>query len=257
MGDHGLAKQMATTMDEELQDAIVGLYAAFGDVPLRTPAAGCPCCVEPRDQALLEGTPLRELGGRLLDSYASHAIHLWGDEDHYRHFLPRLLEVLASDPAAITPEFTVIGLERSGWRAWPSPQPEAIERFFHAWWRSLLARYPADPDADTRLCTMAKADVAIAPRLAEWRSNRSEPAVRHLAHLIRTWIGTGAMAPQADAFWKKEEPQYREFADWLFSQDTRITLAAAPSGSAVNREIQEALARLDWATSEPRFDRYG
>lgn len=88
-----------------LPQTIDALYAAFAAVRRPTGIVGCPCCIEDKQIAVLLSRPLRELSAEELSSYASSVFLTVGDEEEFRYFVPRILEISATDP---------------GW--WPDPE---------------------------------------------------------------------------------------------------------------------------------------
>jgi len=81
--------------DIEPTPAVERLYRAFS----RYSYAGrvfCPCCYAPEEWSHIATTPLRQLGveyaRKLLWETADH----WESADVYRHYLPRLLEMLGA-----------------------------------------------------------------------------------------------------------------------------------------------------------------
>jgi hypothetical protein len=77
-----------------LAEAIENLYRAFARYSLRKHVEGCPCCVRERDKRALESKPLRQLASSDLGRYAFKAMTTWGNQDDFRHFLPRIFELL-------------------------------------------------------------------------------------------------------------------------------------------------------------------
>ncbi|NJK96998.1 MAG: hypothetical protein HC905_20615 [Bacteroidales bacterium] len=54
----------------------------------------CDCgCVDPADAKKLASKKLRELEEDDFSVYHGSALYTWGEIEHYKHFLPRILEV--------------------------------------------------------------------------------------------------------------------------------------------------------------------
>jgi len=79
----------------KLNDAIETLYEAFRNYELRSTTDSCSCCHSPEDELRLQSKPLNKLSGRALRIYAMDAIYTWGTGDDFKHFIPRLFELLA------------------------------------------------------------------------------------------------------------------------------------------------------------------
>lgn len=83
--------------DNSLIEAIEALYRAFSNYPLHKHVEGCPCCIAESDKMLLESKPLRQLSSSDLSRYSFKAMTTWGDKNDFRHFLPRIFELVVSE----------------------------------------------------------------------------------------------------------------------------------------------------------------
>ena len=134
-------------MDEQaaLHEAIEKLYATFASYPLHHPVVGCPCCVSKADQERIASKALRQLDGYDLERFAWKAMSTWGDENDFRHFLPRVLELLsdAQERRNLPDLFIVFGkLSYGHCEMWPKQEQEAITNYLLALWRWILAGHP-------------------------------------------------------------------------------------------------------------------
>src|SRR5438105_2663647 len=109
----------ATTEREELQEAIEELYGVFVCYPLKK-MYGCDHCVLPEDYERLRAKPLRELTWDEIEKFAHKAMTTWGDVEDFKHFLPRLFELLAYEnqwPVSVDRLFSS-KLQDADWRSW-------------------------------------------------------------------------------------------------------------------------------------------
>ncbi|MFB9902552.1 hypothetical protein [Allokutzneria oryzae] len=112
-------------------EAVERLYQVFGRYPLRAVVEGCPHCVGPEDHATLRAAPLRVLTSAQLKRFAAKAMTTWGDEDDFRHFLPRLLELGDLDGLGGK-------LRHANWSQWPADERAAVDGFLSELWRERL-----------------------------------------------------------------------------------------------------------------------
>lgn len=198
------------TGPDDLTAAIDGVYAALAHRPLRDWTDPClHCCNTEAEEAALHAAPLRELPAEAMAKYAWHAMGTWGDERELTHFLPRLLELTAAGPEAWPDLDSLLwALTRARWRRWSSAEQSAVERFFLAYWRVILATYPgpAEPDVPGVIEALAGAELDLAPYLRAWDDDRGTPASRHLVDLVlfarldrlppavRAWLATSELA---------------------------------------------------------------
>lgn len=130
-------------MQEPLSQAIEDLYQAFASYPLPESMAGCPYCHIGGGESPLYARPLRQLSWSDLRLYSYQALTTYGDTKDYRHFLPRILELLASDEgdASDNEPFGVghilAKLTQAGWLNWPSMEQQVVRAFLAGWVASL------------------------------------------------------------------------------------------------------------------------
>lgn len=121
-------------MTEELETSIEELYTIFSFYPFRSTMNGCPCCVSKTDKEKIHTKQLRQLDGEDLSRYAFKAMTTWGDTNDFKHYLPRIFELLATTDF-IVDTFVVLGkLDYGKWTTWPIEEQKAIQRFLFAWW---------------------------------------------------------------------------------------------------------------------------
>ena len=130
------------TEKQALSEAIESLYETFSDYPLAQKIEGCPCFVSDEDEISLHRKPLRRLTAEDLTRYATKALTTWGTVSDYKHFLPRLFE-LVPELEGITYELDIevlFGKLRYGkWEIWPEGEQKAIRQYLMALWRFVLS----------------------------------------------------------------------------------------------------------------------
>lgn len=208
-----------------LHAAIGDLYATFASYPLKHVIAGCPHCVSGEDSDALHVRALDALTADDVRYYATKAMTTFGDVEDFKHFLPRLLELLAreveageaGDNLGFSEEILGGKLALAGYSDWPANERDSVDRFLGAMWGALLARFPTKLDAETFLCFLAQF-TTLDRYLALWRSTRTRPAVAHAAIAV--------YAPYRSAFWPV--PARQRFQDWLAENETfaMVQLAA-------------------------------
>lgn len=211
---------------EALEEAIAGLYATFASYGLRRIITGCPHCVGRADSDALHVRPLGALSPDDLRRYTTKALTTFGDVDDFKHFLPRLLELLArevegADTLGYDEEILGGKLALANYASWPEAERAAVEAFLDALWAALLARFPTYPAADTLLGMLANrsdAPDAIDRYLAAWRETRTRTALGHVA--------LASFDSHGWAFWPTEAR--KRFEHWLAEDETfaMVRLAA-------------------------------
>gem|GEM_PF-861358 len=221
----------------ELTAAIENSYRTFAVYPLRTDTGPCSCCHSPQDNHRLCAKPLRMLGPKDLRTYAYDALYTWGDEVDFKHFLPRIMELLAQangdGPAFVDPESVFHKLSyqsscSSGWRTWPPEEQRAIADYTLALWGALLDSEPTElsDSAFSWLCAFAQAADDLSPYLQQWMAASSANAHRNLAHTI-LWEGVPNSTCPRRGYWEQHQEQWRQVVDWLRTPAIRAKLRDA------------------------------
>lgn len=112
------------------------LYAVFSKYSTQGMThCPCGCTYEERVQRILS-TPLRALETGDLSYFHGSALFTWGEVEHYKHFLPRLLEQYSANrPRACVDVADIYHrLEYAQWRQWPQEEVAAIQQYVYLDW---------------------------------------------------------------------------------------------------------------------------
>jgi hypothetical protein len=235
----------------DIREAVSNLYAVFGDAPLGARVEGCLHCVSEAEQVALAGKPLRDLSASDLSRYAFKAMTTWGDISDFKHFLPRLLELLAFDSAAgmgFEAEILLSKLEYAGWLAWPDDEQEAVRNYATVLWEATLASYPSRIPMSDLVWGFARARIDLAPFLDRWSEAESASAVRHLADFVDDCYPALAKKGRLNEYQVPEEAQAL-VQRWLLSPRVRLRLEEAffsCSGDEFAGSLSDAAQKLLW-----------
>ena len=125
-------------MTDDLKMAIENLYSTFSIYPFKSTMEGCPCCVSDSDKEKIHSKPLRELDEDDLSRYAFKAMTTWGDTDDFRHYLPRIFELLATTDFIVDTSVVLGKLDYGKWQNWSDNERKSIIQFLVAWWTDLI-----------------------------------------------------------------------------------------------------------------------
>jgi hypothetical protein len=221
---------------DTLQDALQTLYTQFARYPLKPVIAGCPHCVSGDDNDQLHVRPLRQLTPHDFRRYAFKALTTWGDADDFRHFLPRLLELIAFDDfkSLVNAEIVTDKLRYAQWQQWDKHEVRAVRDYFIALWKYYLGETPVGveepynyPDAPIGdwLCIIAQAEDDLLPFLTIWHEINSLSSVLHLVQWInRNYFLNGSVTNLGNAFWNGRSMQHAQITEWLLRRETVVYL---------------------------------
>lgn len=148
----------------------------------------CPCCVSEDDIAALFSTPLSQLPAKNFSHYGWKAMTTWGEENEWKHFLPRLLELSleADGPGGLGIEWVGNKFSTVDWRAWPSQEVESLRDF----WRELISLVAKRGDwefVDEWLQELARLGENGDAGLQKWLRNAESPEIIALDNWAREW----------------------------------------------------------------------
>lgn len=250
------AQRILEEREAALREAVEELYRVFRNYRLLGEIPKDPCFPGACDETPLRAKPLRELSLKQLDRYLWKAVTTWGDSTHFRHFLPRLLELFAFPERTgiygmydFIDDWLLLGkIEYAGLRQWPERERDAVTAFFRAYFLHLLA-FPA-PQSDESdgyfsssipsitypeswLSSLLEIGEPLDVYLDLWRADMRHPltayqAIGHLALAI--YHSRPPTPPQlrnsrrdGDEPLDKDRAQ-QAFHDWLYSEEIRSLL---------------------------------
>jgi hypothetical protein len=202
-----------------LASAVDELYRAFKRYPLPEDLDRLGFSDYPAEDKALLGVPLAHLTTVALEHVADHGISTWGSVDDFKHFLPRILDLLGAGPFVL-PEVVFGKFRYAGWRHWPHREQHAVERYLLAYWQCVLAEYPSRlQNAGDALCSVAGALDDVTPLLHEWMFDTARPALHHLAEFVKEAAPCHfAWKELPNAFWDMNcLPQMQQVGAWLES----------------------------------------
>jgi hypothetical protein len=199
----------------ELAASIETLYRVFRRYELRSSTDPCPCCHSTEDKRSVRHKPLNKLSSRDLRQYAMDAIYTWGTGDDFKHFLPRLCELVRTEggdfvsAAAIFAKLNYESWSSTRWRTWPEDEQNAVSRYFQAVWEAVLNSDPSDLPFDGAygwIEAIAQAEHDLLKYLALWLAAESPNAYRNLALMISTAGVPNATHPSG-GYWSGHREQ--------------------------------------------------
>lgn len=199
-----------------LQESIDEVYGAFADVSKPQAIDGCPCCIEGKEIDRLLVTPLREISPKDLAPYASSAFLTVGSIADYLYFLPRILEISATD-YTWWPDVEVTGraIRSSVPDSWPLPRRVALQRMFASVINDAIQTCEYYK-IDGWICAIARSGFDVAPCLEQLA--KSPEAV------LAYFDDNAACLPGrklCNAFWELPCPAHDEIVAWFFSEKVR------------------------------------
>lgn len=194
-------------------------------------------------------TELRDLTLAELDAYALSAMTTWGDTKHFKHFLPRLFEIAATNFDDYLCAEVLFGKLRYGnWDEWPAQERRAVSQFLHALWLSMITaeiKCAGDDAVDRALCAIGNACHTVTPFLRQWIDSRSNSSIRQLAQFVLLNVHDITEHQRlSGSFWNDRLAQAQEVLDWLRHPATYEFLY--DHQQILDSRLSDAISALAW-----------
>ena len=202
---------------QRLHDALDALDAVFAPLSGRPfTVGGCTRCYGQSDLDILGG-PADRVPEDLIPHVAAEVTDHWDDFPAlYRRMTPRIVRLLATGRLHVDHGLIASRLLAAGWRTWVPVEQEALEKVWHAWWRSALHEYPGIGPVTSVLETVSVSTGTLGPWLGIWAETRTEAADRHLRDAVHRWLLRGELADLYLGFYD-ELHATPELLPWLLS----------------------------------------
>jgi hypothetical protein len=202
-------------MTAALQKAIAGLYEAFSSEPNPSAIDGCRCnvCISDENVSVLISKTLRTLTPDELAHYAESVFLTIGSEDDFKYFLPRILEILATEDGWWpSPEVVGRAIANVGWNHFTAAQQNSLHLFFNEALANLICDELDGWEIDKWVCGIGRSMPDLQPYLNLIEKN--PPALiafyeRNSEALNKGYLG--------NCFWKNEDPNEKPLLDWFQS----------------------------------------
>lgn len=236
-----------TGMNEVSEQVIDSLYDVFRPYQLGSDFDGCDHCVDPVATKRLARIDLRNLSMEDLSRYSQKAITTWGDDRHFRYFLPRLFELVLEDPRHESLHIEVLfgKLAYANWYQWHQREREAIGSYFELLWKSVLSQpalFQDDDIADSVLCAFGAARADLDAFLSYWTTTNENAARTHFNEFV---VLNASYLRDKDrlwnTFWENDSKESTTVKEWL-SSDSLRTLILSREACADERGLEAILA---------------
>jgi hypothetical protein len=204
----------------DLQTTIENLYKTFSKyTTVGIHHCECGCIVED-DVNKLSSKPLRKLEADDLISYHGRALYTWGDVEHYKHFLPRICELISvkRDFSYVTIDEFHVKLDYAEWTKWPKNEQQAIMEYIIADWIDFVNKQNSEI-RDSEIGAYSKF-FGLNEVLRLWQISKNQAALRNFVYFFYyhgSQILNGGLRI-VDTIYKKE------FLDWLKREELNTKL---------------------------------
>ncbi|UII22219.1 hypothetical protein [Fulvivirga ligni] len=173
-------------MNEQLRDSIEDLYRVFQKYEARD-MSGSPLYADLHkwNRELLS-KPLRELDENDLSRFTGKCITTWGSIADYKHFLPRIFELIALFRAPYEISIAFDKLHIADWNNWARDEQKVVQSFMFNLWESILNdnSEKAEREFESYFCAITNIYPDFSELLYIWNKSDSKSGIKHLASII-------------------------------------------------------------------------
>lgn len=202
----------------------------------------------------LRSKKLRELTDENLSLFAGKVILTWGDENDYRFYLPRILELTAELKTPYDIWTLYSRLEDANWKTWNADEQTAINKFTIELWNNLLNdnSEKAEWEFKDYFHSIAYFYPDFSDILKVWETNDSFSSTKHLTNYIfeeRQHLFDNNYIDSIE----KNTKNIQQFKTWLTSDNILKKIEQA----FYDNEKSEFAERLSWVeqilTNEKKY----
>lgn len=206
-----------------LSQSIESLYTAFSDVQKPRKIDACPCCIGAKNLCELQTKPLRELSPHDLSAYASSAFLTSGGVADYLYFLPRILEIHATnDSWWPEPEVTGRAISNTEPLSWPAKRLHAFHDFLHHVIASCFEIEDSGWKINSWICAIAKMRMDVRPYLSQ-----IEASPIHVLSFYEVNANRLSQRRLSNPFWELPNEGYDQVVHWFGTQAVGDIIMAA------------------------------
>ena len=202
----------------------------------------------------LRSKKLRELTDDDLSLFAGKVILTWGDENDYRFYLPRILELTAELKTPYEIWTLYSRLEDANWKTWNADEQTAINDFTIELWNNLLIdnSEKAEWEFKDYFHSIAYFYPDFTEILKVWETNHSFASIKHLTNYIFEERQNLFDNNYIDSR-EKNTKNIEQFKTWLTSDNILKKIEKA----FYDNEKKEIAERLSWVeqilTNEKKY----
>ncbi len=170
-------------MNYQLLQVIDQLYTTFEKYTILSDLRGrsCECCVSDEEIRLLLSKRLKDLDDDDIGHFLRSAITTYGDLNDFKHFLPRILELMKNPDSEVFGDFlTFEKLNYSDWKTWNKNEVIVIENFFVALWIEIISKEDSSFGTIKKGLLLMINYVGIDKALFIWENSNSKKAMIYI-----------------------------------------------------------------------------
>jgi hypothetical protein len=159
----------------------------------------CNCCITDKEIKLLLSKQVKNISEDDLGHFMRSAITTYGDENDYKHFLPRILELLKFNDNLIDDFLTFEKLNYTNWKSWNKKEIIVVESYFLSLWIDVL-KSNSDNQYFENVFTLLLVYIETERVLIEWERQFSIHSVKVILDYVLNRVEFNITKENNEAF---------------------------------------------------------
>ncbi len=168
------------------------LYRTFSDysIPEDLRKRSCECCVNDDEIQILLSKPLNKLSVNEIGHFMRSAISTFGGINDYKHFLPRILELIQNEKNEVTEDFLDYEkLNYGKWKTWKIDEIKAISNYFLSLWEKTIINEKISISEIGNILTIVIRYLDVNDLLIIWEQSNSLKSTEFIVDFVLNEIG--------------------------------------------------------------------
>lgn len=186
----------------------------------------CPCCITNQEIKDLLSTPLSQINSKSIRPLMQSGGTTFGDITDYKHFLPRLLELLTELDSDLLFDFTCFEkLNYLKWRTWPIQEQDIIVLFFKTLWVNTINNPNSTQYQIEGVLVILNTYNLIEFAFSTWEKYLNNNSILYLINEYLDYSHSILMTDVYDKFifWLSSETILKKIEEAFFSESETIT----------------------------------
>ena len=226
------------------------LYRVFSRYALPARMVFCDYCDTAEYEESLHAE-LSTMPAELVDKYTWDAMHHTGNQLDFRHFVPRIYQLLWRDELPFAdPEMVIGRLAHADWQDWSAAEHDSVRGVLDGLWDDAMRRQAPPVDIDSLVCGLGLAFRGVPPHVENWTTDNRPLAAPRLVEFV---LANASELPEqrlGDPWWEQGREAMEALVTWLLTPRVAAFLrASAEATQDTHPETSEAVRLLDSAAA--------
>jgi hypothetical protein len=165
-------------------------------------------------------------------------MHHTGDDVDFKHYVPRIYELLAEGGLPFAdPEMVIGRLAKASWWDWDVDERDSVRAVLDGLWDDVMRSEEPPVDIESLVCGLALAFRGVPPQVRTWLSDSRPLTVRRLVEFVLTNSEELPDGRLGDPWWSDDLEAMRNVVRWTSSPELLAFLNRALESDLVDQGL--------------------